>query len=117
MDVPNGAELVGVAGGSVVDDLEIERGLFPAIFFGPFGEMGNELLVGDDEHLVDVFYFGEVVDDVFEHRLARHGQERLGLIEGERITPGGVACGEDEDLHKRFILEAWNDREQDRKWH
>jgi len=56
MDVPDRAQLVGVAGRAVVDDLEIERGLFPAIFFGPVGEMRNEFLVRHDEHLIEAFH-------------------------------------------------------------
>ena len=46
----------------------------------------------------------EMIDDVFEHRLARDGQQRLGLVEREGIEAGGVPGGEDEHLHTRWRL-------------
>jgi hypothetical protein len=36
-----------------------------------------------------------MVDDVLQHRLARDGQQRLRLVQRQRIKPGGVAGGED----------------------
>ena len=74
------------------------------IFLGPVGEVGDEFLVGDDEHLAEVLHRGEVIDDVLEHRLARDRQKRLGLVERERVKSGGVAGGENENLHRTLFL-------------
>ena len=99
MDVADRAELVGVVGGMVVDDGEIHFRFRRAIIVRPFLKMPGELGVGDDVNAVNLGDGREVVEDVLDHRLARDGQERFGLREGERIEARGVAGGEDDDFH------------------
>jgi len=94
MNVADRAELVGVVGRAVVDDGEIEFGFRRAIFLGPFLEMPGELVVGHDVDAVDPADGREVVEDVFDHRLAGDGEQRLGLSESERIKTSGVTGGE-----------------------
>ena len=99
MDVADGAELVGVVGGAVVDDGEIEFGFGGAIMLRPFLEMAGELGVGHDINAVNAADGREVVEHVLDHRLAGDGQQRFGLGEGERIKARGIAGGKDDDFH------------------
>jgi hypothetical protein len=61
--------------------------------------MAGELGVRDDINTVNAADGREVVEHVLDHRLARDGQERLGLGEGERIQTRGVSGGKDDDFH------------------
>ena len=70
-----------------------------AIIVRPFLEMPGELGVGDDIDAVDAADGREIVEDVFDHRLAGDGQQRLGLRERERIEARGVTGGENDDFH------------------
>ena len=69
VDVADGAEFVGIVGRTVVDDFEIQFGFFGAIVVSPFLKMVGELGVGDEVNAVHADG-GDVVDDVFDHRLA-----------------------------------------------
>jgi hypothetical protein len=40
---------------------------------------------------------------VLDHRLARDGQERLGLRKSERIQARGVSGGKDDDFHDLYL--------------
>ena len=70
--------------------------------FRPFLEMAGEFGVGHDVNPVNAADGREVVEDVLDHRLAGDGQQRLRLVQGERIQPGGIAGGEDDDFHVLF---------------
>jgi len=54
MDVADGAKLVGVVGGAVIDNGEVEFGFGGAVMVGPFLEMAGKFGVGDDVNAVDV---------------------------------------------------------------
>ena len=45
------------------------------------------------KEMVDAFDGGQVVQDIVDHRLAGHLQERLGLIQGEWVESRGIAGG------------------------
>src|SRR5664280_2421033 len=99
MDVADGAEFVGVVGGAVVDDGEFKLGFGGVVTLRPFLKMAGELGVGDDIDAVNAADGREVVEHVLNHRLARDGQERFGLREGEWIQARGVSGGKDDDFH------------------
>ena len=99
MQVADGAEFVGVVRGTIIDDGEIQFRFIDAVGVGPFLEMRGELGMGDDEHAVEAGNAGEIVEHVVDHRLARDGQQRLRLREGQRIEPSGVTGGEDDQFH------------------
>ena len=101
MNVAYGPELVGVVCGTVVDDLEAHPRLPCVVPVGPCLEVGGELVVGHDVDRANAFDGREVVQDPFDYRLAGHVEQRLGLVEGQRIQARGVAGGEDEDVLKR----------------
>jgi hypothetical protein len=61
--------------------------------------MAGELGVRHDINAVNAADGREIVEHVLDHRLARDGQERLGLREGERIQARGVSGGKDDDFH------------------
>ena len=87
----------------VVDDGEIQLGLGGAIIVRPFLEMIGELGVGHDVDAVNPADGREIIQDVLDHRLARDGQQRLGLREGERIQARGVTGGENDDFHSFYL--------------
>ncbi len=66
---------------------------------GPFLEMPGELRVGDDIHAVEPGDAREFVQHVVNHGFAGDGEQRLGLVEGQGIKPGGVTGGEDDNFH------------------
>ena len=79
--------------------VKFKFGFGGAVMVRPFLEMAGELGVGDDVNAVNAADGREVVEHVLDHRLARDGQERFGLGEGERIQARGVSGGEDDDFH------------------
>ena len=99
MDVADGTEFVGVAGRAVIDDGEIPFRLCRAMAVRPFLEMIGEFGVGDDINAIDAADGREVVEDVFDHRPAGDGQQRLGLRERERIQTRGITGGQNDDFH------------------
>lgn len=100
IDVADGAELVGVARGAVVDDGEGELRVRGVVGVGPLLEVGGELVVRDNEDLRDAGDGREVVNDPLHHRLAGDAEERLRFREREGIEACRVARGEDEDVHE-----------------
>ena len=65
--------------------------------------MAGEFGVGHDVNPVNAADGREVVEDVFNHRLAGDGQQRLRLVQGKRVQPRGVAGGQDDNFH---VLES-----------
>ena len=66
---------------------------------GPGLEIGGELLVGDDVHLFDARDGGEVIEHPFHHGFSGHLEEGFCLGQSEGVKAGGVAGGENEDVH------------------
>ena len=65
-----------------------------AAAFGPALEVPGELAVGDDVDVVDLLDGREVVEHVLQHRLAGHFEQRLRLVQRQRVKSRGVARGE-----------------------
>src|ERR1051326_2654984 len=99
MHVADRAELVRVVGAAVVDDREAEVQV-GTISLGPVFKMRVELRVRDDVSLVYAANIRDVVEHVLHHRLARDGQERLRLVERQRIKPRGVTSGQNDQFHR-----------------
>ena len=79
VQIADGAKLVGVIGRTVIDDGEIEVRPGRAIVLRPFLEVAGELCVGHDIDPLEPADGREVVQHVFDHRPAGHGQQRFGL--------------------------------------
>src|SRR5258708_28905509 len=77
--VANGAQLVRVVRGPVVDDRNRRTWLRVLVFIRPRFEMSGEPGVGYDVDMIDVGYRLQVIQDVFNHRPSRHVEQRLEL--------------------------------------
>ena len=93
MQVADRAEFVVVAGGMVVHDPHRRGKAGRIAAVGPLLEMARELLIGHDERLVDGVDRPEAGQDTIDHRLAGDRQQRLGLVERERVKASGVSGG------------------------
>ncbi len=80
MKVTDGAEFVAVVGAVIVDDREREVQMW-TVAVGPLLKMTGELFVRYHIRMIDGVNRREVVEHVLKHRLARDGQQRLGLVE------------------------------------
>ena len=92
--IADGSELVRVVGRVVIDDGDLRPPAERAAAFGPALEVPGELAVGDDVDVVDLLDGREVVEHVFEHRLAGHVEQRLRLVQRQRVEPRGIPGGE-----------------------
>ena len=61
--------------------------------------MAGELGIGDDINAVQPADRRQIIEHVFDHRLACNQQQRLGLRKGEGVQTGGVTGSEDNHLH------------------
>ena len=91
-DVADRTEAIVVRRRPVVDHGHVALGTRPLL------EVRSELGIRDDDRLVQVHRL-QPIEDVVEHRPPPHLEERLGLVERERVEPGGIAGGEHDGLH------------------
>src|ERR1700719_3641174 len=66
---------------------------------GPGLEIFGKLVVRDDVNGFEVGNRREIIQDPFDHRLSRNFQERLRLVQRERIESCRIAGGENENIH------------------
>jgi len=88
----------------IVDDSETEVQLRVLVFPGPVFKMADELRVRDDVCVIDGADGGDVVDDVFEHRLAGDCEQRLRLIECQWIKTRGVTRRQNDEFHNFSVF-------------
>jgi hypothetical protein len=87
MDVTDGPQLFFYMGGTVVQHRDRYSN---AQIFPPFGKMGIKQMVGNH---IDMFQNRNAVqlfDDVIDDRAAPQGQQRLGLVQRQRIHACGI---------------------------
>ena len=93
MQVADRAEFVVVPRGMVVHDPH-RRGKTGRVAPPcPRLKMASEFFVGHDERLVDGVDRPEAGQNMIDHWLAGDRQQRLGLVERERVKAGGVSGG------------------------
>lgn len=85
MRVADRAETIIFVGALIVDDGETEVQVWSLITLGPLFEVTGELCVRDDVRVIDRADGRDIVDDVLEHRLPGHRQQRLRLIQCQWI--------------------------------
>src|SRR5258705_2256254 len=69
------------------------------IVVGPFLEVIGELCVRNNVSLINVQDRREIIQNVFEHRLAGHVEQRFGLSQSQRIKSRRVSCRKNNKLH------------------
>jgi hypothetical protein len=104
MQISNGTQLVRVVGGPIVDDREGEPGFDLMTGVGPLLELGGEPGVGHHVNALDALDRCQVVQDVIDHRLPRHRQQRLRPGQGQWIEAGGVPGRKYDHFHVGFVI-------------
>ena len=89
-----------VAGGTVVNDFELKFRVAFVIILGPGLEIRREFVVG---HNVNRFQIGnarEIVDQPFDNWFAADHEQRLRLVQRQRVQASGVSGSENKNVHE-----------------
>src|SRR5262245_32361460 len=100
IDVSNCPQLVVIAGGSVIDDLELEFGMALLIRLTPRLEIGREFVVGHDVNGFHIGKASEIVHQPFDDRFAANHKERFCFVQCQRIKARGVSGSENQNVHE-----------------
>ena len=94
INVADGAQLIFIARGAVVDDFESEFRMSGLIAAAPFLEISRKFIVGDHVNRFQIRNTREVVHHPFDDRFATHHDQRFCPVERQRIKACGVSRSE-----------------------
>src|SRR6267378_3880084 len=99
MQIPDCTELIRIVSGAIVNNRKIKFCFCLTILIGPFLEMSRKFCVRDYVNAINPSDGGQIIQHIFDHRLARDWQQWLWLGKGEWIQSSGITSGEDNDFH------------------
>ena len=100
VNIADCTQLIGVAGGSVVDDREFESRMSRLVIGRPLLERGGKFVIGDHIDSVDIGNRGEIVQNPLDHRLAGDIEEWFCFVFRQWVEASGIPGGKNEDVHK-----------------
>src|SRR5262249_27333557 len=100
IDISNCAQLIVIAGGAIIDDLELKFRMTFLITLPPRLKIRREFIVGDNVNRFQIGNAREIVCQPFDDRFASDNEERLRFVQCQRIEARGVSGSENQNVHE-----------------
>jgi hypothetical protein len=100
IDVSNCAQLVVIAGGTVVNDFEFKFGMAFLVSLTPRLEVCGEFVVGHDVNRFQIGNAREIVHQPFDNRFAADREQRFRFVQRQRVKASCVSRSENQNVHE-----------------